>query len=241
VQQTPRRPFARFLVASLLVHAMAGAALYRADVEQRRAEAARRAGRPGLLALHLIRLPEGPPAAPAPTPEPVAVARSAPAKPASPPRPTAKPAPAPEPAPQQTATAAPETSADSAQATGDGSAQTVALANVATGPLAGQIGDGGSAGDLEAALARYEELLARLIAAHKQYPALARRRGIEGSVLLRLSIDASGRLAALDTPGRAPLVLAAQARSAAERAAPFPPPPNGDLRIDFVLRFDLDD
>jgi protein TonB len=239
VLQPPRRPFARFLLASFLVHAVAAAALYRADLERQRAESDRRAGKPGLLVLHLIRLPEGVPAAPAPTP--VAVARSSPVTQPPAPRPAPKPVPASDPAPQQTAAAEPDASAASAQARGGGPAHTIAFANVATGPLAGEIGDGGSAGDLEAALARYEEELARLIAAHKEYPALARRRGIEGSVVLRLTIDASGRLESLDTPGRAPLVLAAQARSAAERAAPFPPPPNGDLRIDFVLRFDLDD
>ncbi|MGH0028740.1 MAG: TonB family protein, partial [Myxococcota bacterium] len=94
---------------------------------------------------------------------------------------------------------------------------------------------------VEDLLDRYKALLLARIAAQKRYPAMARRRGIEGDVTLRLRIDAAGDLAGVETLGRAPLVLAKQARTAAQKAAPFPPPPGGEFAIDFVLRFSLTD
>ena len=177
------------------------------------------------------------PDAPVPmTPKPVASAPVAPPKTAPKPRATPKPAPVvaatplPSPEPARPApAAAPSGEALPGPANPNGALASAGLRGVASGP------------SLEEELKRYEAELARRIAEHKQYPDLARRRGIEGSVTLRLSIDAQGRLEALETPGRAPLVLVSQARSAAERAAPFPPPPHGSLRIDFVLRFDLDE
>ena len=63
-------------------------------------------------------------------------------------------------------------------------------------------------------LARYKAMLLERIGANKRYPAMARRRGIEGDVRLRLRIDSAGQLAGLDTLGRSPLVLAKEARVA---------------------------
>jgi len=184
-------------------------------------------------------------AVPAPEPDPVAApppSVAAPPPPASappPPKPTPKPAPRSEPAPvsappaprpETVKAAAPESAAPvEAEPATAPEVAAVAVPPVETGPSPDEL------------LARYKALLLERIAAHKEYPALARRRGVEGDVVLRLSIDAAGRLAEIETPGRSPQVLAAQARRAAERAAPFPPPPGGPFRIDFTLRFDLDE
>lgn len=226
-----RSPFGRFLTASFAVHALALGWLQwsASDPEDR----------PKPPPILYLRLSELPPAPELHGPAPVASAPAVPLKTA--PRPKSKPAPAPiatasapTPAPKSEPVEAPPAAPSAANAStgpanSTGAAVVAALPGVASGP------------SLEDELERYEAELARLIAAHKHYPALARRRGIEGSVLLRLTIDARGRLEQLETPGRAPLVLVSQARSAAERAAPFPPPPAGQLKIDFVLRFDLDE
>jgi protein TonB len=226
-----RSTLGRFLLASLLLHGIGLGWLHWNAAREPLPEP------PPLLFLQLFS--ELPPA-PVPTaPAPVASAPVAPPKTAPEPKPrrapapvapteSARPAPAPAPA-VATSSASADAAAQPGAANPSGATQVAALPGVASGP------------SLEDELRRYEAELARRISAHKHYPALARRRGIEGSVLLRLTIDARGRLEALETPGRAPLVLVSQARSAAERAAPFPPPPNGELKIDFVLRFDLDE
>jgi protein TonB len=77
------------------------------------------------------------------------------------------------------------------------------------------------------------------IARHKRYPDLARRRGIEGRVVLRLAIAPDGTLLeseAVDSPSA---VLARSALSAVEAASPFGPPPGGALRIEVPIRYAL--
>lgn len=231
-ESVSRSALGRFLLASFAAHAFALALLH-----WNAAEPQSKPKPPPILYLRLSDLPD---AAVPMTPGPVASAPVAPPKTAPKPRATTKPKPLPAPVVAATSLPSPEPAPPAPAAAPSGEAlpgaanpnralASAGLPGVASGP------------SLEEQLKRYEAELARRIAAHKQYPDLARRRGIEGSVTLRLSIDAQGRLEALETPGRAPLVLVSQARSAAERAAPFPPPPHGPLRIDFVLRFDLDE
>ena len=181
--------------------------------------------------------PEPPPVAPKPTPMPkpeqVAVAKPEPVPPPEPPPEPLAPvsSPPPEPPPE------PVSELASVEAP-SGAPDPTANAEVS------ESGDTEVAPEgrpLEDELARYTETLWKLISAHKKYPAIARRRGIEGSVRLQLAIDASGELTGLETADGVPMVLGRQARSAADRAAPFPPPPGGDLRIEFVLEYDLDD
>ncbi len=90
-------------------------------------------------------------------------------------------------------------------------------------------------------LALYEEELLRRIAAMRQYPAMARRRGIEGVVTIELAIAADGTVRHLEIGRGGPRILHRATRDAVERAAPFPPPPAelGTLRI--PIRYRLED
>ncbi len=81
----------------------------------------------------------------------------------------------------------------------------------------GAVGGGGRAGDGFLA-----DLVAR-IRAHRRYPELARRRGIEGTVVLRFSVRPDGRVAALEVIGSADPALDEAARDAVLDAAPLPP------------------
>ncbi len=73
----------------------------------------------------------------------------------------------------------------------------------------------------------------------KRYPALARRRDIEGVVEAHVSIDEEGNLTTVRIVDGAPRVLALAAERAVVKAAPFPAPPFGatilQLPIDYTL------
>jgi len=111
-----------------------------------------------------------------------------------------------------------------------------ALAAVAAGPPGG----GGAGGGVDA-LAAYIDRLQRAIDAEKSYPPMARRRGIEGVVTVRLEIDARGGLERTALVGRPPEILARSTRDAVARASPFPPPPAGALQIEFPVRYEIVD
>lgn len=186
------------------------------------------------LAVRIVAAPPAPVEAPEP-PEP-APPEPAPIVPPKPPQP----APAPEPtsvAPPEPASVAPPAPDASEPAPVAAAAPPAVAPELAAAPLP-PVEAGPSPEEL---LARYEAELRQRIAAHKRYPSLARRRGVEGTVRLVLSIDPDGRLTAVQSPGRAPLVLARAARRAAEQAAPFAPPPDGAFRVELSLVFDLDD
>jgi len=172
----------------------------------------------------------------APGPPAAAPAAEAPA-PRSPPRPAPAAKPAPRMPPRAPAVAhAPAPAAapsDVASGGGTGAAEGAALAAVATGPPAGSGGGGADA------LADYIARLQRAIDAHKSYPPMARRRGIEGVVTVRLAIDATGGLVRTALVGRAPEMLARSTREAVDRASPFPPPPGGPLQIEFPVRYEI--
>jgi len=85
------------------------------------------------------------------------------------------------------------------------------------------------------------------VARKLRYPEPALRRGIEGRVVLRVLLDATGRL--LDTaPGvpAADAALTAAALAAVQHAAPFPPWPGAHLQhatlcLTLPIRFKLDE
>jgi protein TonB len=85
------------------------------------------------------------------------------------------------------------------------------------------------------------------VARKLRYPEPALRRGIEGRVVLRVLLDATGRL--LDTaPGvpAADSALTAAALAAVQHAAPFPPWPGAHLQhatlcLTLPIRFKLDE
>ena len=74
-------------------------------------------------------------------------------------------------------------------------------------------------------MATWQHALAVWLARHKTYPEAARRRGVEGTVAIRFSVDGSGRVtnvAVLRGSGSPILDAAAEAML---RDAALPPPP----------------
>jgi protein TonB len=92
----------------------------------------------------------------------------------------------------------------------------------------------------ESEIARYVALVRTRVDERKVYPAIARRRGVEGRVVARLRIDESGRLLRLETERGTSAVLGRSARSAIEAASPFPPPPDGEFELEIALQYSLD-
>lgn len=106
-------------------------------------------------------------------------------------------------------------------------------------------GAGGEAvgpdGGLEAGARAFHDLLAARVRARLIYPAVARRRGEEGIVLIDLSVKADGSLAAARvSTGSGSAVLDRAALDLVRSLFPFDPPPGGDytipLRIQYLLR-----
>lgn len=86
---------------------------------------------------------------------------------------------------------------------------------------------------------RWVQQVRSAILDHKRYPALARRRDIEGVVEAHVSIDARGRLAAVHIVDGAPRVLARATEQAIRKAAPFPAPPFGAALVQLPIDYDL--
>ena len=226
-----QRRFRPWLLASALVHALGAALLIAARPLPSPPPEPLRVVRVDLIAAHVA--PGPPMAPPAPevsaAPSPARVAAKPPAPKALAPKPVAPAPPAPAPAAPSAEPVAPA----QGSAGGRGASEGAALAAVSTGPPAG----GGGA----AALADYIARLQRAIDAHKSYPSMARRRGIEGVVTVRLAIDARGVLEGTALVGRPPEILARSTREAVNRASPFPPPPAGALQIEFPVRYEIVD
>lgn len=85
------------------------------------------------------------------------------------------------------------------------------------------------------AMPDYVAEVRRRIESKKRYPAMARKRREEGRVLARISISPSGTLRGVELKEEAPLSLLRATRSAIERAAPFPSPPRGELRVEIYV------
>jgi TonB family protein len=97
--------------------------------------------------------------------------------------------------------------------------------------------------DVAALRARYLGQLRERVLARREYPRLARRAGLEGTVCLRIAVDAAGRLAQLQPSCVAPAPLVEAALSAVRAAAPFGPLPGGlgtELVLDLPMVFQLD-
>lgn len=88
------------------------------------------------------------------------------------------------------------------------------------------------------ATARYEQLLAAWLEQHKKYPHRAKRLRIEGEAVLRIVIDRSGQMQQVSLVQRSGnRLLDKAALEMAQRANPFPPMPEKDLReqLEFVV------
>jgi protein TonB len=179
-------------------------------------------------------LPEAVPRAPAP--DTVSLAR----KPET--APPAR-APGPVPAPTPVASTAPPESADAALP---------GVSSAATGgpgaggaETSGGSGAGGSASLAPAgaadAVRSYVALVRARIQAERRYSPMARRRGLEGVVTVRLHLDAAGEVSDLDVEEGAPLLLAKATQEAVKRAGPFPPPPDGLGVLRIPVRYRLTD
>ena len=89
-----------------------------------------------------------------------------------------------------------------------------------------------------AATAQYEQLLVAWLEKHKKYPRRAKRLRIEGQGKLRILIDRTGRLQNVTLEQRTGNKLLDKAiLEMAERANPFPPIPESDLRqeLEFIV------
>ena len=77
----------------------------------------------------------------------------------------------------------------------------------------------------EQAVSNYLAVVSAEIAGAMRYPALARRRGEQGTVRLHLAIDATGDLVGVAAPAGGSGSFTRAALAATRRAAPFPHPP----------------
>jgi protein TonB len=78
----------------------------------------------------------------------------------------------------------------------------------------------------EALVERYMEMVIRDRFMRVRYPHLAAAAGIQGEVLLRITLNSQGRLLKLELLGRCPHpVLCDSAQETVRNAGPFPPPP----------------
>jgi protein TonB len=171
-----------------------------------------------------------PPPTPAPPPRPKAAVKPPATKP--PPRPVVAAVPTPAPvAPAAPAAVEPAPAEPAGPASGNG------IGPVSSAPPSGAGGRGAGGDELAAYVSRVRALLAR----HKQYPSLAKRRGLEGTVLVRLRIAADGSIEDARAESDAPQLFARSALDAIERAGRFPAPPRGALSIEVPMRFRLDD
>jgi TonB family protein len=181
-----------------------------------------------------------PPTAPPPKrvvlpkqPAPRPVPRSEPPKqvpPAAPPRVAP---PAPPSAPSADGAGAPALAPTPGEG-GGGGGEVAAL-----GPGSG--GAPGARGGGEDPLEVYAALVRARIQAQRRYSPMARRRGLEGVVMVRLQLAASGEVAKLLVEDGAPLLLARSTEDAVARAGPFPPPPTGLGVLRIPVRYRLTD
>jgi len=112
---------------------------------------------------------------------------------------------------------------------------------VATAPPAPPPAPAPNKGELRAA---YAARIARVVAEHRRYPRLARRRHRQGRILVALVVASDGRLGAPPRIAHSPgyPALEAEALRMVRAAAPYPPlpAPLDEMRlmvpVDFSLR-----
>ena len=91
-------------------------------------------------------------------------------------------------------------------------------------------------------MTRYEQQLVAWLERHKKYPSRAKRMRIEGEVLLRIIIDRLGEIQQISLAKRSGnRLLDKSAIAMAQRANPFPPMLENDLRaqLEFVVPVDF--
>jgi len=190
---------------------------------------------PRVLRVQLLREAAEPAPSVAAAPRPVAAAapppRAVPVR-----RPAAAPA-VPKPAPAVELAVEPAPAADVGAAAPAASGATARAVGALAAVSAGPPGNGEGGDPLAAYVARVRDAIAR----HKKYPSLARRRGIEGRVTLRLSIASDGTVSSSTTLGSPPVLLARSALAAVASASPFDPPPSGSLEIEVPIRYALNE
>lgn len=253
----PARGFERYVGLSVGLH-LGAAALALA------LGAGRPAPLPEVLTVALIAPPaaaaRGPGGASASVAAPPPAAVAAPARPEPPPpaarteprrapevvslAPKRAPAPVPRAPEPPREPAAPPTSSPAVSPPGVSSAATGG-SSTGGAESAGGSGAGGSAslapGGAGDAVQAYIALVRARIQAERRYSPMARRRGLEGVVTVRLQLDAAGQVSALDVEGGAPLLLARATQEAVQRAGPFPPPPDGLGVLRIPVRYRLTD
>ncbi len=93
------------------------------------------------------------------------------------------------------------------------------------------------------AVSSYLGRLRQRIEQAKQYPLIARRRGVEGRAAVAFEVTRSGKIRELRLASSTDAILGEAALRAVEAAAPFPAPPpeiaDDALRIQIALRFTL--
>lgn len=226
-----RGSLAPWVLGAFLLHALVGAMLRERVIRTVTDVPAA----PAVPRISLVALPPAPPRA---EPEPASPPPPSIAKP-PPPAPIAKRPPPPVLAPKPVLVEAVPIAP--AAAVSDPAEAEVAAALPAVGaPDSSPPPEAVSPGVDEREVARYVALVRTRVDARKVYPAIARRRGLEGRVVARLRIDGSGRLLHLDTVDGSSAVLGRSARDAIEAAAPFPPPPDGEFELEIALQYSLD-
>ncbi len=167
----------------------------------------------------------GPSPSPPPSPRRVAAPPPAPSTGVEPPKAS----------PSSAAATREEAGADHA---GAAAAGTTDVSSVSSAPPGGT-GEAGLGPGRRDAVADYIAEIRALLMRHQRYPSIARRRGLEARVLLRVRIAADGRLETVATDGAAPQLFAKSALAAVERAGRFPVPPHGALSVEVPMRFRL--
>jgi protein TonB len=104
-------------------------------------------------------------------------------------------------------------------AAGPGSAEPAAGARPA--------GEAAGAGPAPEVSKNWEAALSAWLAAHRRYPAAARRDGVEGRVVLRITVARDGRVTGLVLAGPSGSEILDQAAMAVLRGAVVPPFPAG--------------
>ena len=86
----------------------------------------------------------------------------------------------------------------------------------------------------------YVARVGRMIEAQRRYPHAARRRRLEGVVVIRLAIAHDGRVRDARAVGNAPRIFERASLAAVADAAPFPRPPAGFDEMEIAIHYELD-
>ena len=119
-------------------------------------------------------------------------------------------------------------------------------ATAATGSPSQGIGDGGEGGGVDTPLSRYVNKIRLMIEKKKHYPKRARYLGQEGTVLLRITIDKSGKNKKTKVQ-KAPAsqILVDAAKDLVKDIGTFPPIPEDvllqELTLDVPIVYQLED